>query len=282
MDPERARLTELHPPGGAQNLLAAGGHIVWLGPQAEWPREWPPLHDWHAAAAERVERRDGGRTLRVVGAHSDDRYPRIVRDYVLHREGVELIVRWAGDGEPRQAVQIVQIHPEARVHVVPQPTPDLPHGIGHLPLVPARDRLRVEAAPEPRFASPGPVPGQLVLHRGDGDAKFGLPPQTLWADLPGGARLGLAPGPIVGRVVDTPDAGLTTQVYLGREELAFVEIEQLSPRLAAANPGGEVSHTASLILLPSATAEARAPAADQRALRGARRAALPIKRSASE
>ena len=246
--PERARLAELVPPGGEGNVLAAGGHIVWLGPQAEWAREWPPPRDWHKAAAERVEQRDRGRTLRVVGAHTDPGHPRLVRDYTLRRDGVDLTVRWAGDGEARQIVQIIQLLPETKVHVLAEPTPELPHGVGHLPLVPRRESLRVDLAADPRFASRGSSPDRLVLHRGDGDAKYGFPPRELWAEFPGGARLGLAPGPWEGEWVETLDAGLTTQVYLGRADLEFVEIEQLSPRLAPARRGDTVSHTARLIL----------------------------------
>lgn len=247
---DRARLAELVPPGGEVNVLAAGGHIVWLGPQAEWAREWPPPRDWHRAAAERIERRDRGRTLRVVGAHTDPSHPRIVRDYTLRSDGLDLTVRWQGDSTARQIVQIIQLLPETKVHVVAEPTPELPHGVGHLPLVPARDPLRVDLAPEPRFVSRGSAPDRLVLHRGDGDAKYGFPPRELWAELPSGARLGLAPGPWEGAWVETLDAGLTTQVYLGRADLEFVEIEQLSPRLRPARTGEAVSHTSRLLLPP--------------------------------
>jgi hypothetical protein len=186
--------------------------------------------------------------LRLVQPHTDPAFPRLVREYSLHAGSVDLTVRWTPGGQTHQAVQILQLRPDAVAFARSTPSPDLPYGIAHLPIGPHQVRAQ-DRSPDPAYAVREAPGSPFWLFRlGPSDAKYGLPPRPLHARLPDGASLTLFPGPVSGRAGEAPDAGLLTQIYLGLPDRPMIEIEQLSPLLHSTRPGRPVSHTMRLAL----------------------------------
>lgn len=233
VESQRARLTELIPPGGA-NLLIAGGHRVWLGPQTSWPVFWPAPRDWENSAATSVTRSPDGRTLELTLPRTDLRHPALTRRYTLTRDGVTLIASWTDDGTPRQAIHILQTRADTRVEATAMPTGSAPLGVGLLALN-VRPGLLLDQ-PVPADLADPIGPRRWSFRSGAREEKFGFPPQALRT-----ARFTLERGKIAaGRETGPVDAGLYSQIYLGAPAWAMVEIEQVSPLLRAENLGGEV------------------------------------------
>ncbi|MBC8041429.1 MAG: hypothetical protein H7Y06_12865 [Opitutaceae bacterium] len=239
---QRARLTELIPPGGT-NLLLAGGHRVWLGPQTTWPVFWPAPSDWENSAATAVTRSSDGRTLELTLPRTDPRWPALTRRYTLTRDGVTLIASWTDDGTPRQAIHILQTRADTRVEATATPTESAPLGVGLLALN-SRRGLILNQPITADFADPI-APLRWSFHSGTREEKFGLPPQDLRTP-----DFTLERGQIASGISTAPvDAGLHSQIYLGSPgQWAMVEIEQVSPLLRAQNLGGEVIFQAHLRL----------------------------------
>jgi len=246
----RARLIYLGPADGRVNLLYAppapaplrprGGHIVWLGPQAEWygGREaWPPPGGWESAGAASVS--SSGETLTMVLPRAAD-LPVLSRSYFWKDGALHCRVAWSGGKGSYQAIQIVQLPPRATVTARP--------GGGA-----AEGFTRISVDGRNRRESPAGSPEVAVLADGavrirsrEGRAKFGFPPQPLRAVI-GRYALVMERGGTQGRAVDSPDGGFDTQVYVGGRVHPFVEIEQLSPRLKNA---GKAVNAFTVILKP--------------------------------
>lgn len=235
----RARLVHFGPDGADTNLLLApvtranpnllGGHRLWLGPQTEWPGGfWPPPAAWERREAEHVAVEGG--VLRLALADAGNGWPRLTRTY--HWDGANLVcgAEISGGSRPAQIIQILQVPAAVAVRATVRPEADFPAGYV---------RLLSTAGP---FATLFPPPPQASLsgatltlrHTGE-VGKFGFRPQPLAGELPG-YELTVARGGQSGSVVEEPDAGFHTQVYLSGPDGAFVELEQLSPRFAAGEP----------------------------------------------
>ena len=238
---ERARLIYLGPKDDDTNLLYApalpqeyfrqrGGHIFWLGPQSEWTGKWgpwPPPEEWEQQAAASVQT-DGPR-LSLTLRRPDKNRPQLKRSYRWDHDVLFCEASWSGGNGDYQAIQILQLPLSATVQ--------------------AR-RLSENAPGFVRFDTKGKqgfeakVLGQEVtltsvdtvrLAATGTPAKFGFRPHTLDAHI-GDYGMELGRGDMQGIVLNAPDRGFETQVFLGGEKYPFVEIEQLTPRLKNRGP----------------------------------------------
>ncbi|GAT32275.1 hypothetical protein TSACC_2673 [Terrimicrobium sacchariphilum] len=246
----RARLIYLGPAEGRVNLLYAppapaplrprGGHIAWLGPQAEWygGREvWPPPGGWESAGSASVS--SSGDTLTMVLPRVAN-LPVLSRSYFWKDRALHCQVAWSGGKGSYQVIQIVQLPPQAMVTARPGGA----SGGGFIRIsVDGRNR-RESPAGSPEIAMR--ADGAVQIRSREGRAKFGFPPQPLRAVI-GRYSLVMERGETLGRVLDSPDAGFDTQVYVGGKVHPFVEIEQLSPRLKNA---GKAENAFTVILKP--------------------------------
>lgn len=233
---DRARLIYLGPKTGDTNLLYApplpqeyfrprGGHIFWLGPQAEWTGQWgtwPPPAEWEqqAAAYARPERR----SLHLTLPRPDKKRPQLKRSYRWENDTLLCEVSWSGGTGDYQAIQILQLPLHATVDAkrLAETTPGF---------------VRFDTKGKQGFEAT--VLGAEIalisdetarLAEDGGSSKFGFRPHTLDAHI-ASYGLELGRGTMQGVVLNSPDRGFETQVYLGGKKHPFVEIEQLTPRL---------------------------------------------------
>lgn len=231
----RARLIHFGRAGGGENLLYVppdlsnraewGGHRVWLGPQTEWSRNWPPPVAWEASAAESVDR-DGAR-LELLMPTTGDEWPRLRRVYEWKDGRLHCEARIEGGRRAAQIIHVLQVLPTAEIQVKVAPTAEVPRGYVQL-------HLGRGVQPLKTFSAPPHVEGQgdLVTLRFAGKMeKLGFPQQPLLARV-GGATFRVAPGISSGRVESTPDEGFVTQVYFSGSRAPLIELEQLSPQYA--------------------------------------------------
>jgi hypothetical protein len=257
VDAVKARLVTMIPPGGgeADNILLAGGHRLWLGPQTEWPRFWPPPADWEQSAATTIGLSPDGTELTLDLPRHDKRFPPLTRAYRLAQDSLELVGRWEADdtasGRPAfQAIHILQTRADTQVLLRATPSPSTPLGYGLLALSnrpgtlidrPLPEQMIVQGNVHPAF----PRSHQMRL-RGTGlEEKVGVVAQPIEALFHDTHRLRLEPLQHNGEIDETPplpDAGLYTQVYFGAAKWAMTELEQLSPRLRPA-PGASSVET---------------------------------------
>lgn len=245
---ERGRLVHFGPAGSEENLLFApsergerqgwGGHIVWLGPQAEWPAIWPPLPAWERSAAAAHAQGDG--RLELTMPAGDGGWAQLVRSYQWRGDTLECRVALRGGSKAAQLIQIVQVPASAQVRVAKaEPMARLPEGFAVLK-VGALDQV-VPAFPWPPQAARR-SDGSLLWQPTGEVIKVAFTPQPLVATV-GDYELVVErvadEGPVAGAV----DDGLYAQLYLGRADTPFIELEQLSPRFAA---GAEASATIAL------------------------------------
>lgn len=241
---ERARLVHFGPAAKGENLLFApptrdgpsgwGGHRVWLGPQAEWPAVWPPDPAWEASAAEAVALNGAHLELRLPASGGD--WGSLTRVYSWHDDTLACTVRVRGGSRAAQVIQIMQVHASATVRARARRDSGAPHGFVVLEIG-AKDQVR-RTFDWPPGVTGGDGEG-LRLQPTGAVVKLGFAPQPLAAEIDG-FELVLAPGIQSGRVAGEVDDGFTSQVYLGRPGVPFLELEQLSPRFAA---GEEASAT---------------------------------------
>jgi hypothetical protein len=230
---DRGRLIHFGPADSGENLLFApaakdhpdgwGGHRVWLGPQSTWSGGWPPPAAWERSAAETTELRPDG-SLVIVPPPAGDGWPRFLRTY--RWQGARLIcgveVKARGERD-YQIIQIVQMPDTTRVRATLRPEPEWPEGYVGLPRFGRRAMERLPQPP-PHASMEGRV--MHLRHLGVAE-KLGLRPKALYGiDLKNTVRVDR--GTEAGDVLDWPDAGFLTHVYLGGRE-PFVELEQLSP-----------------------------------------------------
>jgi len=234
----RARLMHFGPDGSDVNLLLApetranrnrlGGHRLWLGPQSEWPGFWPPPAAWEYQEAETVTGEAG--VLRLAMAPTGEAWPRLVRTY--HWDGAALVcgAEISGGTHPAQFVHILQVPSATTVRATVHPAEGYP--AGYVRLLSSAGPFAARFAPPPHASLAGDA---LTLRHIDTVGKYGFRPQTL-TGARGGYELIVARGAQRGEVVDEPDEGFHSQVYLSEGGESFVEIEQLSPRFAAGKP----------------------------------------------
>lgn len=228
---ERGRLIYFGREGGGENLLYVppdrrnraewGGHRVWLGPQAEWTRNWPPPVAWEASAAETVKVDET--KLELLMPSTGDEWPRLRRVYAWKNGRLHCDARIDGGRRAAQIIHIVQVLSTAEVSVRAAPRENLPQGFVQLHLG--------RPTPVREFPRPPHVSGdgeQLVLRFTGAMEKLGFTPQPLKARI-GEETLRVVAGVSSGLVEETPDEGFTTQVYFSGPRAPLIELEQLSP-----------------------------------------------------
>ncbi|MFA6286392.1 MAG: hypothetical protein WC661_03340 [Opitutaceae bacterium] len=233
---DRARLIYLGPKTGDTNLLYApplpqeyfrprGGHIFWLGPQAEWTGQWgtwPPPAEWEQQAA--ASARPEGHSLHLTLPRPDKNRPQLKRSYRWENDALLCEVSWSGGTGDYQAIQILQLPLRATVEArrLSENAPgfvrfDTKGKQGFEPKVLGEETTLLSVETVRLTASSTP-------------SKFGFRHHTLDAHIDG-YGLELARGELRGVTLDAPDRGFETQVFLGNKPYPFVEIEQLTPRL---------------------------------------------------
>lgn len=232
---ERGRLIHLGREGGGENLLYVppdrnnpaewGGHRVWLGPQEEWRRNWPPAAEWEASAAESV-RVDGAR-LELLMPSTGDEWPRLRRVYFWKDGKLRCEARIDGGRRAVQIIHVVQVLATAEVNVKAEPSAEVPRGYVQLHLGRGPQPVREFPAP-PHVSGDG---DELTLRFAGKMEKLGFAQQPLVARV-GGEILRVQRGVSSGRVVAMPDHGFVTQVYFSSSSAPLIELEQLSPLYA--------------------------------------------------
>jgi hypothetical protein len=208
-----------------RSLLA--GHQQWLGPQSAW--NWPPPRDWEQQPPALVT--VAGETLTIIPTHLDAGLPATCRSYRLAGEELAATLAWDGSGTGTQwAMHVLQVPMSANIRLQ------------------AASHAWAWGDDSNGFAQQPPgdaVPG--VTRHADGlgftpiDAwrKYFAPAQDIVCTYPDGSRLTMARGAAVGTVTSLPDAGLVSQVFVGKPDYGRQEIEQMSPILR----GPHVSYT---------------------------------------
>ncbi len=230
----RARLIFFGPAGG-DNLLYVppdlsnraewGGHRVWLGPQSEWSRNWPPPSAWEASAAERVDV-EGGR-LELLMPSTGDEWPRLRRIYRWEDGELRCDARIDGGRRAAQIIHVVQVLANAEVSVRTEPSTEEPRGYVQLHL--GRGDHPIKTFPEPPHVQA--EGSRLTLRHVGKMEKLGFRQQPLTARI-GAETVRVKVGVSSGRVESTPDEGFVTQVYLSGARAPLIELEQLSPLFA--------------------------------------------------
>lgn len=236
---DRGRLVYFGQSGGGKNLLFApatrdtpegwGGHCIWLGPQTDWAKDWPPPRAWEASTAARVVIENDRLVLAMPDA--GDEWPSLVRTYHWFEGRLHCEARVSGGGRNAQIIQLVRVPSEWSVDLQASASEETPFGYVQLHL--GRTPSPIRRFEEPRHVSR--TEAGVTLRHTDRMEKLGFAPQPIVARK-GTIRLivdrGRSEGPFVGAI---PDEGFVTQVYLGSGRAPLIELEQLSPLWAAAN-----------------------------------------------
>ncbi len=236
---DRGRLVYFGPAGGADNLLFApatrdtsdgwGGHAVWLGPQTDWTKNWPPPRAWEASAAASVEIENDRLVLAMPDAGED--WPSLVRTYRWFEGRLHCEVRITGGERHTQIIQLLRVPSGWAIELQAKASAETP--LGYVQLHLGRSPSPIRKFDEPRHVKR--TDAGVTLHHADKMEKLGFTPQPIVARK-GAMRLvvdrGRSEGPFVGEI---PDEGFVTQVYLGSGRSRLIELEQLSPLWAAAN-----------------------------------------------
>ena len=253
---ERARLIYFGPAGGERNLLYVppdlsnraewGGHRIWLGPQSEWSRNWPPPAAWEASAAESVELEKD--RLELLMPSTGDQWPRLRRVYQWKDGKLHCEARIDGGRRAAQIIHVVQVLAEAEVKVKADPSGEVPRGYV---------LVHLGRGPQPlkTFPVPPHVQGEseeLTLTFAGKMEKLGFVQQPLIARI-GHERIRVEAGVSSGRVDSTPDEGFVTQVYFSGPRAPLIELEQLSPLYAR----DQEASFEIVLVPPSGTAENR-------------------------
>ena len=233
----RSRLIYLGAADGSLNLLDApvpaaapanasdspdwGGHRFWLGPQKRWV--WPAPVEWEHAAAAEVDEREG--MLVVVHQRQDPAYPALVREYAWEATRLRCTVRWKADGRPYFGMHVVAVNTPFSLTARRVVWEEVPEGIVDVQMTgPVVSGL----LGHPAIAAEG---GNVNVVAGRKMAKVGFVVQTLAVERPQGWRLAVHPGAHTGLVLESPDRGYLSQVWVGGPEVPLAELEQLTPYL---------------------------------------------------
>jgi hypothetical protein len=204
-----------------------GGHRVWLGPQTDWSKNWPPPAGWDAAPPERIQV-DGSR-LEFAMADAGDGWPRITRLYFWRDGKLHCDARMSGGSRPAQIIHIVQVPATTEAEMKAAPSPDVPRGYTQVHL--GRGLIPVKQFPEPSQITD--AAGKLRVKFSGKMDKFGFTPQPILARVEGGITMRIERGAETGQAISTPDEGFATQIYLGSARGPVIELEQLSPLFPA-------------------------------------------------
>ncbi|MBE2213767.1 MAG: hypothetical protein IAE82_07845, partial [Opitutaceae bacterium] len=209
--------------------------IAWLGPQIEWPAIWPPLAAWERSAAASHAMRGGW--LELAMPESGSGWATVTRAYRWDGDTLLCRVSLASGAHAAQVMQIVQV-PAAAIVRVARARPSAAAPAGFFVLRVGQQDQVVREFDWPAHAT-READGGLRWRPTGAVIKVGFAPQPLVATI-GAYELSVAPAGETGAVVGEVDDGFTTQLYLGREGVPFIELEQLSSRFAA---GDEASAT---------------------------------------
>lgn len=233
----RCRLIYLGAADGSLNLLNApvpaaapadasdspnwGGHRFWLGPQKRWV--WPAPVEWEHSAAATASERDG--VLVLAHERRDPAYPALKREYAWDGARLRCTVRWQGDGRPYFGMHVVAVNTPFSVTARRVAWEEVPEGVVDVQMTGPVVRGLLA---HPALAARG---DRVVVTAGRKMAKCGFVGQTLEVDRPQGWRLALHPGPHEGLVLEAPDKGYLSQVWVGDAAVPLAELEQLTPYL---------------------------------------------------
>jgi hypothetical protein len=226
----RARLVHFGPAEKDLNLLFStptqheptgwGGHRLWLGPQKTWPQIWPPPEQWEHSAAAQVDTR--GERLELALRHVAGGWADIVRTYAWDDAKLVCGAELHGGSRDAQIISIIQVPGAAEISVEAEVQPRYPAGYVRLPSGVSGFATKFE---EPKQVSRHG--SALTLRHAIEHEKLGFRPQTLSAKI-GDYVLHVARGAEKGKAVAEPDEGFHTQVYIGRHDEPFIELEQLT------------------------------------------------------
>jgi hypothetical protein len=228
-----------HVPRGAEDARPWGGHLFWLGPQREWPVDWPPstATDYTAAAWVRA-----GAGLLALEHPADPAHPGAVqRSYAWEEGALRATASWPAGAPSCQGIHVLQIIPPRDVSSPYRPTDAFPEGHARWAMDGRHQR------PQGRIQDPDwDLDEGLLRKRGHpGPQKWGFPPLPLTARFAGGWSLEMSPAAAEGQAGDDPDHGLGTQVWIGGPENPWWELEQATTRLHGA-PGTRVQSSVRL------------------------------------
>ena len=220
-------------PATRENRNRLGGHRLWLGPQAQWRGGWPPPAAWEYSEPEAVSIGAAGELRLTMPATNDD-WPRLTRTYRWDGSSLVCGAEFSGGTRPAQLIHIFPVPPSVLASATVKPEADFGAGYVRLPSTAGPFAARF---PPPVHAS---LSGDTLTLRHTGEVgKFGFRPQSLTGSIEG-YELVVSRGAQSGKVMDEPDEGFHTQVYLSARQEAFAELEQLSPLFAPGEARFEV------------------------------------------
>lgn len=232
---ERGRLMHFGPADRDVNLLLApptkanrnmwGGHRLWLGPQATWPKGWPPPKEWEYSGPESWTAENG--VLRMLMGDAGDGWPRLTRVYRWSNADLVCEAEFTGGARDAQFVQIFQVSPETVVNVRADRADQFP--LGYVKLPSTAGPFAAEFTPTAHVTRIGDA---LTLRHVNAVEKFGFIPQPLMGSV-NGYVLTVGGGAQIGTLTGNADRGFRTQVYLSGPQEKFIELEQLSGIFAA-------------------------------------------------
>lgn len=214
-------------PSSRRDPAGWGGHRVWLGPQTDWAKNWPPPAGWDAMPPEHIKV-DGPR-LEFAIADAGGGWPRITRIYFWRDGKLHCDARMSGGSRPAQIIHIVQVPATVAAEMDATPSSDVPRGFVQVHL--GRGLVPVKQFPEPSQVTD--AAGKLQVKFSGKMDKFGFTPQPILARLESGGTMRIERGAETGNAVSTPDEGFATQIYLGSTRGPVIELEQLSPLFPA-------------------------------------------------
>lgn len=203
-----------------------GGHRFWLGPQSRWG--WPPPNDWEFSAATKAHVEN--EKLILEESHEDSAYPKIQREYSWEGNRLSCSALWRPEGRPYYGMHIIPIEAPATIQVALYKWEHVPHGLVGI------------RGDNPNVTDPIPAPSvsvegnRVTLITGKATAKLGFYPQTLEVKR-GDWTLLVHPGPNHGAVLESPDFGYLSQVWVGDAHYNFCELEQITAFLIAGEDG---------------------------------------------
>lgn len=234
----RARLVYFGPADREANLLFStrtlddpagwAGHRLWLGPQKDWTVVWPPPAAWERSPAARVTETAG--RLGLALSPTGDGWPDLTRTYAWSDDGLVCDAHLRGGSRDAQVIHIVQVPQHARIAATAHPHSGNSAGYVRLPSATSAFATQFQAPPHVTRRD-----AAIELRHLGVVEKLGFRPQPLSAQLDG-YTLRVRRGPEAGLAVAAPDEGYYSQVYLGRPDEPFIELEQLTPTWSPQSP----------------------------------------------
>lgn len=228
----------LHVPRSAEDAQSWGGHLFWLGPQCEWPADWPPSRatDYSSASDWSLRRGDTRLELEHPPDHVHPGPVRRAYEWVKGRLRCE--ASWIDPEGHHQGIHVFQIRSPEEIHLACLRSPHLPHGYARWQPGHPYDRSHhLDDWVEER--------GLLIKQFHSHPQKWAFPAQPVTARYPEGGSLTIHPCDFHALTLDWPDAELMTQIWTGGPGWPWWELEQSTPRLRS-RPGSPIRTTVEL------------------------------------